>query len=220
MIAILLAGGRSARMGRDKPLIELNSETLVERHLRQLGRVESLVVCNGANEPAIRERTGARCVRQEGHDMPAAVLTGLRAAGAVETAWLVCVNDIVADDDYGQIAQAGGDIVIPTRPLERTFEGGYLEIGEGRVRRIVEKPPGGCPPGAAANIMIHRWNGLKRLARLQERLAAGVEYESAVNEAIGEGAVAVPVPVRYWRALKTPEDLASVEAAMRRGEVA
>ena len=35
MIAVLLAGGRSERVGTDKPTLELNGEMLVERHLRQ-----------------------------------------------------------------------------------------------------------------------------------------------------------------------------------------
>jgi molybdopterin-guanine dinucleotide biosynthesis protein A len=36
MIAILLSGGRSKRVGIDKPTLQLNGEMLVERHLRQL----------------------------------------------------------------------------------------------------------------------------------------------------------------------------------------
>ena len=71
----------------------------------------------------------------------------------------VCVNDIVSDQDYRNLfALTGrdGTILIPTVPLERSFPGGYLELSpETRaVRRIVEKPQGGCPAGAAANIMV------------------------------------------------------------------
>ena len=37
--AILLAGGASRRMGREKPLLEADGETLISRHLRQLRQI-------------------------------------------------------------------------------------------------------------------------------------------------------------------------------------
>ncbi len=221
--AILLAAGRSMRMGRDKPTILLNGETLVERHLRQLrgvGCERAVVICNGENEAGIRMRTGAWTVEQRGGDMSAAVRTGLEEIGVAEPVWMVCVNDIIADSDYRRIAETAAEIVIPTRPLTRTFVGGCLDIQDGRVLRIVEKPPGGCPPGAAANVMVHRWTGAALLGRLCERLARGIEYESAFNELVGAGAHALAVPADFWMPLKTPGDLASIESAMRRGEVA
>ena len=218
MTAILLAAGRSIRMGRDKPLIEIDCETLVQRHIRQsraAGAASALIICNPDNEPAIRERSSAPTLQQKGAGMSGAVLTGLEAtAGPI---WLICVNDLVADKDYRTIAQAQGGIVIPTRPLERVFEGGYLELEASLVKRIVEKPPGGCPPGSPANIMIHRWTACQ--PRLAQLLKAGIDYESAVNTIIAEGARAVAVPIAHWTALKMPADLASIKPAMRCPEV-
>jgi hypothetical protein len=210
-------------MGRDKPTILLNGETLVERHLRQLGGVgceRAVAVCNEENEGGIRMRTGAWTVKQRGGDMSAAVRTGLEEICGAESVWVVCVNDIIADTDYRRIAETAAEIVIPTRPLMRAFVGGCLDVQDGRVVRIIEKPPGGCPPGAAANIMVHRWTGAALLRRLYEHLARGIEYESAVNELVAASTHVLAVRADFWIALKTPYDLVSIESAMRRGEVA
>ena len=89
-----------------------------------------------------------------------------------------------------------------------------MDSGENqRVRRIVEKPPGGCPIGSMANIMVHRVCG----SRVIERLSGAPDYEAAVNELIEAGVPAHAAPIDFWLALKTPEDL--VEAAMRGLEV-
>lgn len=49
--AILLAGGQSSRIGRDKTLLELGDETLLDRALRRLGQFfpELIVVSNRPN---------------------------------------------------------------------------------------------------------------------------------------------------------------------------
>jgi CTP:molybdopterin cytidylyltransferase MocA len=206
-VAVLLAGGGSTRMGRDKAGLEIDGETLVERHLRQLrgaGVTDPVVVCNAANHEVIRRRTGARTLLQIGDGMSAAVRTGLQAAGPTGTVWLVCINDIIGDADYAKIADAaaGDGIVIPTKVLDRVFHGGHLLLDGDQVRAIVEKPPGGCRPGAHANIMVHRVSG----GRAIEALAAATDYEGAVNELIDAGVAVRAAPVDFWIAVKTPED--------------
>jgi len=220
MIAILLAGGRSERVGIDKPTLELNGEMLVERHLRQLraaGVKNGVIVCHPGNEALIRARTGVQTVLQRGHSMSSAVLTGLEQTEA-DSICIVCVNDIVSGEDYHQLFALNdrdGTILIPTVLLERTFPGGYLELDPNTraVRRIVEKPQGGCPAGAAANIMIHQIFGRRLLARLKSLLSDGIEYETAINELIEEGTRVVAVPIRWWVAIKTPEDIARAQTA-------
>ncbi|NIN67699.1 MAG: NTP transferase domain-containing protein [Anaerolineae bacterium] len=46
--SILLAGGRSARLGRDKAFLQVNGQLLIERILRRLGQVseETIIVAN------------------------------------------------------------------------------------------------------------------------------------------------------------------------------
>lgn len=50
----VLAGGRSSRMGRDKALLMLGGETLVERCLRRLGEVVAEVAIAGGSEELSR----------------------------------------------------------------------------------------------------------------------------------------------------------------------
>lgn len=220
VIAILLAGGRSVRAGADKATFELNGEMLVERHLRQLAGVgvrESVVVCNACNQAAIRARTAVRTVMQRGNSMSAAILTGIEEADAGAIC-AVCVADIVGDEDYARIfafACPEGTIAIPTVPLERNFAGGCLDLDGATwaVRRIVEKPEGGCPPGAAANVMIHRIRGREVVNRLAWLLRGGVEYEDAVNRLIGERVRARAVRIGWWVPIKSPGDFARARAA-------
>ena len=82
------------------------------------------------------------------------------------------------------------------------------------MRRIVEKPQGGCPAGAAANIMIHQIFGRRLLTRLRSLLSSGIEYETAVNELIESGTTVIAVPIRWWVAIKTPHDIARCQAAL------
>lgn len=220
MIAILLAGGRSERLGIDKPTLELNGEMLVERHLRQLrtgGVKNAVIVCHPGNEERIRARTGAQTVLQSGDSMSSAVLTGLNQTDS-NSICAVCVNDIVSDEDYRQLLALNGrdgTILVPTVALEQNFSGGFLELGHDNraVRRIVEKAHGGCPAGAAANIMIHQIFGPELLARLRSLLSNGTEYETAINSLIEKGTNVIAVPIRWWIAIKTPDDIARAEAA-------
>jgi len=221
MIAILLAGGRSDRVGIDKPTLQLNGEMLVERHLRQLraaGLRKAVIVCHPGNEPLIRARTGVKTALQRGGSMSSAVLTGMQQTKA-RSICAVCVNDIVSDEDYQQLfalSHREGTILIPTVPLERSFTGGYLELNPDTkaVRRIVEKPHGGCPAGAAANIMIHQIFGRSLLTRLKSLLSDGIDYETAVNKLIESGTTVIAVPMRWWVAIKTPGDIARCQAAL------
>ena len=207
--AILLAAGRSLRMGRDKALLTLAGETLVERHVRQLraaGVEDAIAICNPDNRAAIR----AGSLLQQGEGMSGAVLTGLQACQGFEGCWLVCVNDIVSDADYRRMAACllrPGEIAVATHPLDRIFQGGMLQLDASRnVQSIIEKPPGGCPPGAAANVMIHRLQGASLIGALIAELASGVPYENAVNHLISRGVRAVAIAMESWVAIKTPED--------------
>lgn len=221
MIAILLAGGRSVRVGTDKPTLQLNGEMLVERHLRQLraaGVKDAVIVCHPGNEALIRTRTCAQTVLQRGDSMSSAVLTGMNQTKA-NSICTVCVNDIISDQDYQKLLAVNGrdgTILIPTVPLERSFSGGYLEFDcdTGAVHRIVEKPRGGCPAKAAANIMIHQIFGRRLLARLKSLLSNGIEYETAVNKLIESGTTVTAVPIRWWVAIKTADDIARCQAGL------
>lgn len=219
--AVLLAGGRSVRMGRDKPLLEIAGETLVERHVRQLRAIgvhNIVLVSNAANRRAICEHTELQTMVQRGHGMSAAVRTGLDAASGFDAVFLVCVNDLILDEDYGALGRTTVEegLVIPTGRLDRVFHGGMLQLAGDEVRGIVEKPDGGCPAGAVANIMIHRVAGARTIRDLRNRLRSACEYEAAINAMIAAGLRALAVPVAFWLAIKNPEDYREAERRLSR----
>lgn len=224
-VAILLAGGRSERLGRDKPTLVVGDETLVERHVRQArasGVQRFVVVASEANISAIRA-IGARAGidpsaiwLQQGSGAEAAVLTGLRHASGADTVFVCCTNDVVSDDAYLRIAdRAGGGagLVVAGARLEWRFVGGMLVTGQAdnELLRIEERRCEGCPPGAIANVMIHRFAGCDVLTRLVELLAAGNPYETSVNNLIATGVAARIALLERWVGVKSAEDLVRLE---------
>lgn len=215
-LGILLAGGRSERFGREKPLLELDGETLVARHARQLratGVDDLLVIVRPENRRAITKalRGAARLLEQVGEGMSAAVATGLDAVRAQDVAWVVCVNDIILDTAYRAIDERAHEIsglVIPSVILKDVFVGGQLIIGEGtdRILGIREKPRGGCQPGSAVNVMVHRFSSAPLVREVRKQLAAGTEYEDGLTLAIADGHAVVVQWLNEWIAVKTPRD--------------
>ncbi|HEU4759586.1 MAG TPA: nucleotidyltransferase family protein [Dehalococcoidia bacterium] len=70
VVAVLLAGGESTRMGRPKPLLEWGTGTLIEYQLAQLGRppLDRVVVVLGHRADEVRplvHRAGAQAIINE-----------------------------------------------------------------------------------------------------------------------------------------------------------
>lgn len=221
--AVLLAGGRSERMHRDKPTLHLGNEPLVARHLRQLrlaGVERFLVIANDTNFGAVTaavEGPGVTVIPQAEAGAEGAVLTGLRRMNGDECAYIVCTNDIVPDDTYVRLA-ASRDVAIQvvTARLRERFVGGLTVFAEDRrVARIDERPAGGCPPGSWANVFIHRFASAALVRELARLLAGGAVYESALNEIMGS-TQGLAVPVEPWVAIKEPQDLERARRAFVR----
>jgi molybdopterin-guanine dinucleotide biosynthesis protein A len=224
-VAILLAAGRSERLGRDKPTLVVGDETLLERHVRQArasGVQRFVVVASEDNASAIRA-IGARvgidsdavCL-QQGRGAEGAVLTGMRRASGADTAFVCCTNDVVSDDGYVRIADHAGPgvgLVVAGARLEWRFVGGMLVTSQAanELLCIEERRREGCPPGAIANVMIHRFAGRDVLARLAELLAAGNPYETSVNNLITIGVPARIALLERWVGVKSAEDLVRLE---------
>ncbi|MFJ4184163.1 NTP transferase domain-containing protein [Kitasatospora sp. NPDC089509] len=220
--AILLAAGHGTRLGRDKPTLDLDGETLVARHIRQAaagGADDFVVVTNPGNERQVRAlatRAAAGALLtvalQEGPDAHAAALTGLRLLPA-DTAevFVAGITDIVPDDAYARTAAElpAGGIAIASAVLERTFIGGMLGFHPGthRLQQIIERPPGGCPPGHLVNIWIHHLRGQALITEITRLTALHGDYESAVNLALAAGTPGAAVVLPWWEAVKDPASL-------------
>jgi choline kinase len=217
--AILLAAGHSRRFGRDKPTFLLGGESLAQRCMRQAsvaGIDRFVIVANEDNHRLLREqadalRPGQVTVRiQDGDEAPASALTGLAAADD-DDVLLCCTNDLVPDDTFGRVMSADEGapaLTITTTRLKWVFTGGMLDLdGEGRLRKIIEKPPGGCPPGAAVNIFIHRYHGAAAISQLTSTLTRTRDYELTVNDLIEAGLATHMVHVDRWVGIKSVHDV-------------
>ena len=219
---LLIASGYSVRLGRDKPTMRLNGESLVQRHLRQAraaGADRAIIVANAANRARILadlDEVDAGpvrvCLRRRGPDAQDALRDGLELLNDTEALFIGGITDLVPDGTHRRLADVSAGFAIPTARLTEPFIGGMLELIGDRVRRIVEKPPGGCPPAAMVNVWIHYIAGpelVRTVADLTLRLG---HYQKAVNDLIERGVPATAVPVWPWRSIKTSAD---VRAARR-----
>ncbi|MFG1861075.1 NTP transferase domain-containing protein [Microbispora bryophytorum] len=217
MIAILLAGGSGTRLGRDKATVRLGGETLLQRHMRQAARAgvhRFLVIANPGNLQQIKAdvaATGYRDVKvclQEGLTADGAALTGLRRVRTAGSVFVSGITDMVPDDTYERLAACPSPIAVTTAVLQSTFIGGMLTLGpDFRVTRIVERPAGGCPPGAWANIWVHRINGTRLVRELTATLADLGYYEVSMSVLFARGHQGMAVPVEQWVPIKTPETI-------------
>jgi molybdopterin-guanine dinucleotide biosynthesis protein A len=226
--AVLLAGGRSHRMGRDKPTLVLNGEPLVGRHVRQaaLAGIDDLVVvANDDNEGAITaalaetpRHVRISVVRQELPNAEGAIVAGLEHVCDAHDVVISCTNDIVDDDTYGRLLRLpespSCSLALVAARVSWPFVGGRLVEGDepGSIQRIDERPPGGCPPGSAINVMIHRLAGQELWRAVLNGLRRGEAYETCLNSQIAAGTSATALAVTRWVGIKTTEDLERARA--------
>ncbi|MFA6108738.1 MAG: nucleotidyltransferase family protein [Candidatus Latescibacterota bacterium] len=124
-VAVVLAAGRSTRMGRLKQLLPLEGRTLIEAVVAALvGRVDRIVVVVGYGAAEVRQvLAGLPVVCAENPEYAAGMLTsvqcGLHAAGRPGP-YLVCLGDqpVIPAGVVEAILRAGaaapGSIVVPT----------------------------------------------------------------------------------------------------------
>jgi MurNAc alpha-1-phosphate uridylyltransferase len=219
MKAMILAAGRGSRMGalteqRPKPLLEVGSESLIERHLRRMAAAEvrEVVVnlCYGGEQIRARLGDGARWGLHIRYSVEAA--PPLETGGAIVAAlpllgaepFLLVNADVFTDFDFGRLGRGGeapaaSTLVLVDNPPHNP-EGDFGMAGDGR---LTVAPPrqtfagisvlmpdlfDGCAPGRRALKPI--------LDRAVERGALfGLHYEG------------------LWLDVGTPERLYAARAA-------
>ncbi len=116
--AVVLAGGRSRRLGSDKALLELDGQGLLARAVRKLATLsDDLVVVTSMPEAYEHMTLGARFVPDErpGQGALMGIYSGLRAAAHEHAAVVACDMPFfsVALLRHMQQELAGCDVVIP-----------------------------------------------------------------------------------------------------------
>ncbi|MFB7356092.1 hypothetical protein [Streptomyces gardneri] len=111
---------------------------------------------------------------------------------------------------------SGPGHVLASAVLERMFVGGMLGFRPGTtdLEGIIERPPGGCPPGRLVNIWVHHLAGHALIRRIRRDTIAFGDYETAVNQALATNTPGTAVVLPYWEAIKDPDSLVRARALL------
>lgn len=126
MAAIILAGGKSSRMGRDKNLVEFDGEPLLARAARLLGGLFAEVIVV-TNQPVPFDLNGAKIVRDEvPYQGPlGGISTGLKASSHEDNFVVAVDMPFISLDVLEYLSGFAGkaDVVVPqtTNGLEPLF---------------------------------------------------------------------------------------------------
>jgi len=231
--AVVLAAGRGTRMGRltervPKPLIPILGKPLLLHVLNRLAAASFsrvLVVTGYGAAMVERELRGhplaPTFVRQ--HELNGTARAALLAEEFTgEENFLLTYADILADPrDYQGLAQAlepGVEAVVAAKAVLDPSQGAAVYEQNGRITRIVEKPPPGTSttPWNSAGIYAFRPSIFDELRRVP--LSARGEYEltSALQQLIDAGKALRLYPIQgIWLDVGRPEDIAVAEQILR-----
>jgi NDP-sugar pyrophosphorylase family protein len=235
--AVVLAAGRGSRMGpltaaRPKPLLEVAGRPLIAYVLGGLAAagVEHVVLVTGYLGEQVEAVLGdgaALGVRlsYRRQDQPTGTAHALLlAASLIESApFIVGWADILlARAFYGEFVAAYAArpcaVQLAVNPVDDPWRGGAVYVEpDGRIRRLVEKPPRGRSTTTwnNAGLMYLAPAVLDYARRLTPSLRGEYELPQAVAQMIDDGHSAYAVPVRgAWLDVGTPADLAAAAALL------
>lgn len=159
--AVVMAAGRSRRMGRDKLLLPWGEETVLGatlRNLREAGIARPLVVTGGlaSDLDALVLDQGAELVPNpvaEAGEMLGSLQRGLAALPAAVDAVLVLLGDqpMIGPDIIGTVLDAGRRAAetAGARAAGVTFDGPGSGLGSGHAPRL-----GPCPRPSPAQLLV------------------------------------------------------------------
>lgn len=212
--AVILAAGESTRtrpltLHRPKPLIPLLGRPLLAHILDALvGLVERVTLVVGYRAEMIEAAFGTeyrgmalRYARQEVMNGTAGALL---AAGPIDEPFFLLYGDnLVAHEDIVGVCRGRYGVAGLQVADARSF--GVLEMVDGTVRRIIEKPAH-PPPGALANAGIYHFDGA--VFPLLERITPSPRGELELTDLIGALAAEQPVQAHrctgHWVPVGTP----------------
>jgi bifunctional UDP-N-acetylglucosamine pyrophosphorylase/glucosamine-1-phosphate N-acetyltransferase len=239
-VVLVLAGGASNRFWplRDKPLVELGSQTLLERHLRLLRAAgcERFIVVSRPETASQIEVIGAAvdldpatgagplvrvAVQPEPRGMADAVLSArdLLLELGDEPVYVTQAQDIVEARLHAELLDRweqtpGLDGLVAAQRVTGYFPGGYLTLEGGYVTSVIEKPGAGNEPSDLVNLVAHVFASARGLVDALEAESAtpGPDdaYERALTRLMALGRFEGHVYDGRWQALKYPWQLLDV----------
>jgi UDP-N-acetylglucosamine diphosphorylase / glucose-1-phosphate thymidylyltransferase / UDP-N-acetylgalactosamine diphosphorylase / glucosamine-1-phosphate N-acetyltransferase / galactosamine-1-phosphate N-acetyltransferase len=226
--AVILAAGRGTRMqdltiGAPKPMLNAGGRPILERLLERLmeaGYSQALIV-TGYRAESIEDyfrdyRFPLHFLRQSPIDGTAtAALLARQFVGRDD--FLLTFGDILADAPcYGAILdklrrEPGAEALLGVREVDDPYRGAAVyQDPDGRVTRIVEKPPQGQSTTRwnSAGIYAVRPSLFDELERVPKSSRGEYELTSAISQLIEKGKLLRIFPIEgRWRDIGRPEDL-------------
>ena len=226
---ILMAAGRGTRLGEltarfPKPMLEVAGAPIISHILRGLAGqgLEEVVIITGHCAELLEQGLGdgaalglkLRYLRQP--QPPQGTARALELARELlepEPFFFGWGDILVSADNYGRIlsAAAGRDAVLGVNAVDDPWAGAAVTVDqEGRVRKIVEKPPRGtsATPWNNAGLGVLGPSIWPLVDRLRPSARGEYELPQAMAALVDSGADVGAVPVEGpWFDIGTAEDL-------------
>ncbi len=228
--AVILAAGRGTRMGQmtheiPKPMLPVRGRPMLEHILERLGvaGVRRFLVVVGYHHEIVENHFSKWpqpiefCVQQPVNGTgSAALLAGKFAAGEP---FLLTYGDIFCDaSEYTRcgavlIQNAATAAVLAVKAVDDPWQGAAVYEENGRVRRIIEKPPKGASTTHWNSAGFYAFRPLifEYLTQLQPSPRNEYELTSALDMMLEDNLELRISPVQgTWHDVGRPEDLAAV----------
>jgi NDP-sugar pyrophosphorylase family protein len=224
--AVILAAGRGTRLKSvtedlPKPLLPLAGRPMLDHVIERLGAAgfDRFLLVVGYRHELFRERYGGderiRIVLQEPVDgTGSAALLAREAAGG--NPFLLIFGDILADPaDLRGLWRTlsdhpGASAVLAVKWVEDPYQGAAVYEGDGRVTRIVEKPPQGTSTTHwnSAGTYAFRPKVFDYLSRLERSPRGEYELTAAISQMVDAGEeVRMHAFTGDWLDVGRPEDV-------------
>jgi dTDP-glucose pyrophosphorylase len=233
--AVVLAAGRGTRMKSltddcPKPMIPLSGRPLlahlVER-MEQAGLREILLITGykaHVIEDYFREHPPAAAtlsyrLQEPQNGTAKAALLGREFVG--NQPFLLTFGDILVDANvYREMFRrfAGAEAVLAVNPVEDPYQGAAVYGAEGRVTKIIEKPPQGTSttPWNNSGIYCMGPQVFDELARVELSPRGEYELTDAIRQMLEAGVEFGYHEIQgFWRDVGRPEDLPQAENYLR-----
>ncbi|KYK36503.1 MAG: NTP transferase domain-containing protein [Theionarchaea archaeon] len=218
MKLVFLAGGVGKRMFpivKEKCLLTFLGKELILHQIdlaEKAGLTDVVIVSSSQNITDIQEvvKDKAEYVVQEHPRGMADALLCAQDHICGEDILVVNPNDLFELSAYTNVLKAvksGADSYILGYKVKEYFPGGYLQIEDGTVKGIVEKPGPGNEPSDLVNLVVHYHKDADTLVRFLKRTESERDdiYERALTSMIENGYTFEAVIYEgFWTAIKYP----------------
>jgi len=221
MKTLFLAGGKSVRMwplSWDKNLIPFNGQPLIAYTLslaQKAGLSDFVIVGNEENKQALKKiinKLGIKgeVISQKNPGQAGAILSASSKIGNQEVL-IINANDVFEKELYGKILakikNKNHQAILVGYETKSYFPGGYLEVKNGEVTNIVEKPPLNKTPSNMVRLVCDYFSNASELLEAINKAESNKDdlYEVAISQMIAQGTKFSFVKYDgFWKSIKHP----------------